>query len=268
MITKSIFSFSSYKDLMAHYLTGQSNRGQLTRAATALNCQRSYLSRVITEELHLTPDHAYNLSKFLKLSPDERNYLLTLVDFERAADSEYRGHLKGRLNEIKRKNDSLSERTHRQNVSMEAPEMHYFSSWFYSAIHFLTSIPAFQTVEALSEHLCLKENVVLRCLDFLRTHGFIEQKRNLWIYKRGEFHLPKNSPLVVLHHQNWRARALLDAQNFENNNIHFTSVQTLSREDAEKLKSVLLDFISTASLIAGPSNPETGVALMCDLFEI
>ena len=253
---------------MAHRLSGAGRRGQLSRASESLNCQRSYLSRVITEELHITPDHAFNLAKFWKLTSDEREYFQTLVEMDRAADSQYRAHLKARLLDAKRKHESIQERTNRSSLSIDAVQASYFSSWLWSAIHFLTSIPEYQSVEAIGDRLGLKHDSVLFYLRQLETLGFIENVNGRWKYKSGEFHAPKNSPLVLLHHQNWRGRAVVDAQEFETDNIHFTGVHTLSRVDFERLKELMLSFIAEATQVAGPSEPEEAIAITCDLFRI
>jgi plasmid maintenance system antidote protein VapI len=99
-------------------LSSKTQRGQLSRAAEALNCQRSYLSRVISESLQLTPDHAFKLARFWRLTSDEREYFQTMVDYERAGDPEYRAHLKQRLLEVKRKHESIQERTARTAFSV------------------------------------------------------------------------------------------------------------------------------------------------------
>lgn len=268
MENKSIFSFNSYKSVMAHMLSGKERRGQLTRAAEFLNCQRSYLSRVITENLHITPDHAYNLARFWKFSADERNFFQTLVEHDRAADIQYRQHLKSVLADLKRKHESIQERTQRTSLSVDALQASYFSTWIWSAIHFLTSIPEYQTPEALADRLGLKKDSVHHYLSLLETQGFVEHVKNRWIYKSGEFHAPKNSPMVILHHQNWRGRAIMDAQDFENSSVHFTGVLTLSKNDVERLKELLLNFVAEANQISGPSQPEEAVALTCDLFRI
>ena len=268
MKQKFVFSFNSYKDLMAYFLTGKTRHGELTKAAKALNCQRSYLSRVISENLHITPDHAFNLALFLRFSPHERDYFLSMVEYERSGDKNYREFIMRRLQDLKQKNESIAERTERKTLSFDGHQATYFSSWIWSAIHFLTSIPEYQNSDRIAERIGLNNEAVLIYLRSLEAQGFVVQENQKWKYHQGEFHAQKNSPLVLLHHQNWRMRAMIDAQNFDSESVHFTAVQTMSRKDATWIKELLLSFISEASLIAGPSSPEDGIVLACDFFKI
>ena len=263
-----VFSLNSYKSIMKRKLLGNENRGQITRAAEFLSCQRSYLSRVISEELQLSPDHALQLTLFWKMKPDERDYFITLVDHERAATPELRSFIQSKIIELKRKYDSIDNRTTRKTVGFDSNQVRYFSSWEWSAIHFMTSIPELQTPKKISERLGIKESEVSKKLKVLSEQGFVTETKGKWVYKGGEFHTPKNSPLVLLHHQNWRARAILDAQEYDRDSLHYTNVQTMSREDAEKVKSLLLEFISESNRIAGPSNPEEAVVILCDMFNV
>ncbi len=268
MKARSVFTFNSYKSLMSRMLLDPSLRGQLSRAAEYLNCQRSYLSRVISDKEHLTPDQAYMLCKFWKLNTDEREYFSTLVEYERAGQPEYRNFLKLKISEMKKKYESIQERTQRQSHVTDNLELQYFASWISCALQFLTMIPQYQNVNSLSERLCLKKEIVTEHLQQLQKRNLVELKQDKWINKSSNFHVPKESPLVMLHHQNWRSRAILDAQNINSDHVHFTGVYTLSFDDFQRVKDMLLNFIAEANLIVGPSKCEEGVAITCDLFRI
>lgn len=267
MSTK-IFEMSAYKEVMTSLLTGEGRRGELTRAAQSLGCQRSYLSRVLTEELHLTTDHAFKLAQYFKFSNDERDYFLALVESERAAGADYRSYWNAKATELRKKRARISEATNRQDLSVSQLHLNYFTSWTWSAIHFLTSIPEFQTVAAITARLGMTSEQVTLTLEGLQAQGLVESYRGKWRYKSGEFHVDKSSPLVIFHHQNWRQRAVLDSQNTQSEAVHYTAVQTLSRKDAEKLKALLLDFIRESSRIAGPSVPEEAIVLTLDCFSV
>ncbi|MGZ6468718.1 MAG: DUF4423 domain-containing protein [Bdellovibrionota bacterium] len=264
MKKRSIFEFSTYKEAMAAFLLAQ--RGQLSRAAEALSCQPSFLSRVMNSEIHLTPDHAFLLSEFWRLGAEEKEYFQAMVEHERAANAQFRASLKARLTAMKRAQENLQQRTSKEGFPVSQQEALYFSSWHWSALHFLVSVPKFQNVKALASRLGLSEELVLTYLRRLESFGFVTESRGTWRYASGQFHVPKDSPFVVMHHQNWRTRAVVDAQNPASEGIHYTTVLTLSLADVERLKALLLNFISESESIARPSDPQESVVLNCDLF--
>ncbi|MGE3608620.1 MAG: TIGR02147 family protein [Bacteriovoracaceae bacterium] len=269
LIKRKIFSFDSYKEALAYYLVEEAPWGYMTRASEHIGCQVSFLTRVIKDKPQLTPDHAFHLADFLRFNIEEKKYFLMLVDFERASDPEFKSHLKNELKELKKKNESISERTQRKYLTFEVFRANYFSSWIYTAIHFIVSCPNFQKIDAIATRFNVKKSVVKKCLQELEEQGLVEShKGEQWFFKSGNFHLEKNSPLVVLHHQNWRTRAIADAQDFSNDSIHFTSVCTLSEADAQKLKEMMLEFISNTNRVVGPSDNEECIAICCDLFKV
>lgn len=266
--TKAIFHFNSYKSIMSHLLLSADKRGQLSRASEFLNCQRSYLSRVISDKEHLTPDQAYMLSLFWKFTNAEREYFTTMVEYERAGQIEYRNFLKAKITEMRKKHESIQERTQRHTFVTDNLQLQYFSSWISCALQFLTMIPNYQTVTSLSERLCLNPALVTLYLEQLKKQNLVENTNNKWVNKSSDFHLPKESPLVLLHHQNWRNRAILDAQNTASDHVHFTGVYSVSIDDYQRIKEMLLSFLADTNLLIGPSKNEEGIALTCDLFRI
>jgi hypothetical protein len=123
-----------------------------------------------------------------------------------------------------------------------------------------------------SNMVSIKQNreasAVIECLETLQKWGFVKHAGNRWTYTAGEFHLPKESPFVLMHHLNWRTRAALDAQRPSSDSIHFTTVQTLSKKDITKLKELILQFVENCNGILQPSEPEEAIALACDFFPL
>lgn len=268
MSNHSIFSFESYKAILRHRLRDSSERGALSRAAEALNCQRSFLSRVMNAEIHLTPDHAFLLSRHWKLSNLENDYFKTLVEMERASTVDYRNSLEAKLEQLRQTHLSLSEKLQRPSLLIEAHQQAlYFSNWSWSAIHFLTSIPELQTTEAISVRLNLPHKIVLSQLEQLQVMGLVRKDKKKWIYNAGEFHLHRESPHVLTHHQNWRSRAAHSAQDTHGSGIHFTNIQTISKRDFEGARDLVLEFVGRCKELMDPSPPEEAVVITCDLFK-
>ena len=268
MKTRSVFEFNSYKKAMDHLLLKGATRGQLSRAAEMLKCQPSFLSRVIKSEIHLTPEHAFLLTRFWKMSSIEQAYFQTLVDFERAGESQFRSFLLQKLHELKEAHESSTKRSQKEDFSDADQRAVYFSTWIFSALHFLTTIPEFQTLKAISSRIGLTESTTLGYLRLLESMKLVRETKRGWEYAGGQFHVPKDSPFVVFHHQNWRTRSVMDAQDFKSDGIHFTSVLTLSKSDLQRLRELVIQFVSEANEISRPSEPEESAALLIDLFRI
>jgi len=265
---RSVYEFDSYKTIMGYFLTGEGQRGQLSRASELLKCQPSFLSRAITREIHITPDQAFMLTQFWQLNDNESTYFQNLVEWERASDPTYKNHLLNKIKELKKNHESLQNRTKKNDFELNEQQSIYFSSWIWSAIHFLVCIPEYQTVAKISSRLGLSEELILYYLEHLSKFGFIVKHGKKWEYQKGQFHLPKHSPFVSMYHQNWRTRSTIDSQNPHSDGLHYTSVLTLSKSDYSRLKELVLKFVSESDAIAKPSPSEEVVALTFDLFKI
>lgn len=265
---KPIFSYVSYKSYMKARLRSRSQRGATSRAAKALNCQVSFLSRVMNSHVHLTLDQAYLMAKHWKLERNESKCFMLLVEYDRSQERSYKDDLMREIQALKQVHESLSER-----MSRPAPEAAgldeaiYFSSWHWTAVHFLTSVKAFQTIASIAGRLSLPQTLIQSYLAQLQTWGLVQEMSGRWIYSKGGFHLAKDSPFVVQHHQNWRTKAILDSQLRDPSSVHFTNVQTIAEKDIPEIKELLLKFVSETKAIMDPSDPEEAVVLICDFFK-
>lgn len=266
---ESVFSFKDYRAYLQGWLENEpASHGKMTQMSRAAGCQRSYLSRVLHGHVHLTPDHAFGLCEYWKLSSLEREYFLLMVDMARASSSVYRKHLDNQLEELRRKRERLGERLERNRISSSQVEQTYYSSWHWSAIHILVSIPKFQTVKQISARLQLPERMVEETLVALEKFKLIKRSGSKWVFDSSDVHIPKESALSALHHQNWRARANLDAHLSQSDSVHYTVVQSLTEETFLKIKEKLLLFIEDQKALAGPSKEEELVCMTVDLFKV
>ncbi|MGE0614108.1 MAG: TIGR02147 family protein [Bacteriovoracia bacterium] len=266
--TPTVFDFDDYKDFLKATFSGKGTWGLISKLAEAAGCQRSYLSRVIHEEVHLTPDHGYGLGKGLRLNADEFEYFLALLEKARAASKSYREHLEAKIRRLKREHEDLSKRVQRPAQTVLSPQLQsYYSSWHWSAIHIAVSVPTLQTVPAISRRLSLPEAAVESALRQLHSMGLVKNDGGRWSYLPTELHTPKNSPYVNMHHANWRQRATLDAQDPTRDSLHYTVVQSMDRNAYEKIRREFLATIEQASNIARPAPEEKLVCITCDIFE-
>ena len=260
----SLFSFDDYKEILRKRV--QVNRGELSRAAEAVNCQKSHLSRVMGTHIHLTSDQAYDLCAHWQLKPAETEYFLLLVECARTGSAKRRKALLAKISELKRNHTDLTSRLKRDSLASTPHENLYYSVWYLSAIHILVSIPEFQTREAISKKLQLPEPVVETALESLQQMGLIKNSDKKWIFASANLHLPNHSPLISLHHNNLRQRAVVASAHKQDSNLHYTAVQSMSLETYNLIREKFLKMIDEVSAVAGPSKEEELVCFNMDFF--
>jgi uncharacterized protein (TIGR02147 family) len=264
----NVFDFADYKNLLNQLLKSEGARwGAVGQIATAIGCQRSYLSKVLHGKAELTMDQAHALARYLAFSPVATEYFLALVEKSRAASPAFRAHIDKRLAALKREHENLSEKMDRPRAPEDFRHAVYYSVWYYSAIHILTSVPGYQTPAAIAARLQLPLALVQDALKQLAEMELVKKEGRDWNFA-AEIHVGAQSALVALHHGNWRQRAVIDAAQPQGAGIHFTTVQAISRADFEKIRQNLLQFILTTTRTAGPSPSEEVYSFSCDLFRI
>ena len=263
----SIFSTDSYREVVLNWVKDQPH-GVLSRMAEALQCQNSHLSRVLNGHLHFVLDQAYAMSEFLNLGSDETDYFMSLVEFERSANPRYKTKLVQKMKSLKRRQENLSERFQLERIGEIQKEAVYYSSWMYSAIHILTTIPAYQEEGAISERLSLSLPLVRSVLSQLEQFGLVKKAGAKWKTTSEFIHLPKASPMNSVQNGNWRSRAVLKSQDYGADDLHYTVVQSLSRKDFEVVKQLFLDVLSKYKKVADPSKEEELACLCLDFFKV
>ena len=186
----------------------------------------------------------------------------------RAGSKNLKERITRKLKSLKSEHENLASRLKRPALQTDAENSVYYSAWAWSAIHILVSIPEFQEPRKIASKLKLDEKYVVRVLTQLQRIGLVKQSGKRWLYHSGSLHIPRHSPFVVTHHNNWRQKAMLHAQMEPDNGIHYTNVTSVSASAMENLKLLVLKFIDESTQIAGPSEPEELVAITIDFFNV
>jgi uncharacterized protein (TIGR02147 family) len=241
--------------------------GLISQMAEACGCQKSHLSRVLSGKFDLTLEQAAGLSDYFGFDEIESEYFLYLVQYVRAGTKQLKQKIARRIEHIRREQEDLSKRLNRPAIGVEEIEIIYYSAWYWSAIHILASIPSFQNVKAMALKLSLTEELVQNCLEILEQYNLVMRFGTIWKTTSTTIHLSRKSSLIALHHNNWRSRAVLNAQESKDRGLHFTIVQSVSKSDFEKIKQIFLENIDTYSKIAGPSKEEDLACFCLDWFK-
>ncbi len=264
-----VFDFNDYHDFLHYQIKDNSDvRGYLTQLAKAAECQKSYLSQVIKGRVHFTPEHATKLTLFWNLNDSESEYFIQLVHLGRTSFMPLIKKIRFRLKEIKSTRENFAQRFQQESVPSIEAQSSYYSSWIPGAIHVIVDIEKYRTLEAIATRLALPPNLVKSHLEILMSLGLVIKQGAQWLPTGKNIHLPKASMFTVVNHQNWKSRALLDCQMSDTAGVHYSAIQTLSTNDYENLKDLLLGFIDQQRKTIEPSKPEEIVCFTCDWFKI
>ena len=264
-----LYEAPGYREYLLFWLEHQDvTHGLRSRLATAIGCQNSHLTRVLREDVHLTLDQAHLTCKFLKLNELESEYFMILAERDRASDPSYRNKLIQKLKFLKSQRENLASRMEKQTFGDSQKEAIYYSSWHWSAIHVATMVPHLQSTVELARRLNLEPEFVQRSLKTLSDFGLVVQNGNKWKATTQSFHLPKTSPMNSVQHGNWRNRAVLKTQDPDEDGVHYTVVQTISKNDFETIKTIMFDSIDRYRNVADVSPEEDVVCFTLDFFKI
>lgn len=263
-----VFQFNDYKECIRSFVDfHKAQRGYQSLLAEAAGCQRAFISQALNSHVHLTPDHAVGLCQFWRLSDLETDFFMELVAYARAGTEAMRALSKRRLTNLRMRHADLGKKFSKASAQATTVHASYYSSWHYSAIHVLCSIPGYQTEDAISEKLGIPRLKTVRILSELQEMGVISKgPSGRWCPLKNDLFLGRDSVMTFNNHWNWRQKAIEDIQMGTEDSIHYTSLHALSRNDILEFKSLLINFISTTRELVAPSPEEEMVCITCDLF--
>lgn len=268
---KSIYEFNDYKRFLAGVEAARSGlqRGFRSRLAEAIGCQAPFITQVLNSSAHFSLEQAIRSARFIGLNSGEERFFLLMIQHSRAGNKELEQFFANEIQKMREEYLDISKRVKVDVVLSEVAKTHYYSHWYYSAIHVLVTIPKFRNTDSIAQALGLTRLQIQNALLFLTTHGLIEEKNGSFVPGNTQLHLGKKSPHVYQHHQNWRLKTLesLGADSYEQN-LHYSTVSSLSEKDVEKIRAMMLKVIEDYVEQVKPSKEETLYAFTLDFFKL
>lgn len=245
---KSVFDYKSYKDYLTDLIAAQPKKGRGFRTALAegVPCQIAYISQVLTGTRHFTLEQIEGINRFLGHNEDEGRFFLLLANFERAGTPALRTHYQKEMRRELDRHLNLKERFKAKEVLTGEAQAIYFGCWYHSAIHIALTIPTLRTKDALARAFNLPNGTVSKSLEFLTSVGLAEQNGIEYRPGNSGVYLGSASPLISQHHTNWRNRAIASLDPNNQDDLHYSAVVSIPREDFEKIKAFLAKTIEEA----------------------
>lgn len=265
---KSVFDFSDYKRYLEHIEEARKSfeRGFRSKLAEFIGCQSGYISHVLNGSAHFSLEQTLRITKFLEMSSSEQKYLLLLVEVARAGSPELRAHFEAEIKVAREAHLNIKDRVGDSQILTDKNQSIYYSSWHYLAVHVLVSLGGYDDAKSISEALKIPEELVGKILLFLIQNNIVVEAKGKLKPGLTQVHLNRESPLIRQHHTNWRIAAIQSLVNDTKTDIHYSTVSTLSRADAEKLRGEMVSLIEKYVATVAPSKEETMVGFNLDFY--
>ncbi len=265
-----VFGFSNYRDYLSFRLqSDEEARGYQKKLATAAGCQSSYLSQVLSTQANLTPEQSIGLAAFWNFDEDETEFFLSLVQHDRAGTPKLREHLLAKMEVLRIKHRTLSNRFQHVPAITDKVELEYYSTWYLPVIHTMVAVPEFRHAKAIARQLNLAVEVVENALETLARAGLAEKMDYGWTNAAGSIHLKSESPLNYVYHRNIREIAGRTMQQRNpGENVHYSAIYSLSKSDFDRLKQQMVAMLEESRSVIINSKEETAAIFALDFFQV
>lgn len=264
----AVFYYENYRTFLADLIAENSEtKGYRTRLAEAAGCQKSFLSQVMAERVHLTLDHAAAIAGFLNYDTDQSEYLIDLVTFARAAEGPLKKILYERL---------YRKKTDKRKISNQFPTSHqlefkhhaeFYTRWYVSAVYMLLGKD--QDAGVLSRRLGIEATLITDTLEMLERIGLTYRDSDGRFQKTQTFLFLKESPFKYSFRSSWRNVALLKQQLPDPEAAFFTMLWSVSIENRAKILRIFTEAIAAAQEICSAQQPEEDlICLNMDFFSV
>jgi uncharacterized protein (TIGR02147 family) len=263
----SVFDYDDSLQYIKDVIESQ-GYGYKAKLSEAIQCQSAYVSRVLGGLASFSLEQSERLNHFFAHSNAESDYFLTLSMRDRAGTAELKNYFNSTLQKLKKQRLDLKNHVAVSSEISERDRHVYFSSWIYGAIYVLTSIPEFQTIEAMSKRLRIPQKKMLAALDFLTGVGLVKKENSRYILSNSGMHIGSDNTLVTRHHLNWRTKALAAVEANKPEELHYSVAISVSEKDAEIIKEKLVNVMAEIQQILEPSKEEVAKVITLDFFDL
>ena len=270
MTREDLYSSSDYKEYVNRRIASlpSNGRGQLRRLAARIGVQPSVVSHVFNGPGHLSLEQAGRCTEFLELSELGAEYFVGLVQYARADSAQLKKIFSNQLRRVKNQGENEQNCWRmgdgRLNTDGQAK---YYSSWHYSGLHILASLPALRTRSSIGAHLGFSLIYVNKVVDFLIEAELLNENKGILAINSHRTKAERGSPFAAKHQTNWRIQAMEFLPKQAPDNLFYSFPMSLSREDAFIVRQKILDLIRDVGERVSGSMPERAYCLNIDWFD-
>lgn len=268
LMVKALYEYREYKAYLSDALQDL-GKGAKVRLAKACDCQPGYVSHVLNGTAHFSLEQAQKISEFLGHTKVHQSFFIFLVSKDRAGSADLKNFFETELTKIRESQLILKNRLQTRDALTVEQQAIFYSSWHYGAIHVGIMIPGCQTENGLSDYFQIPSKRVGDIVQYLEEINLIRRnEKGLLEITETQIHLSSDSPLISKHHTNWKMRSITSLDRVEKNDLHYSSVVTVSEGDVPKIRELMVQTIESIRGIVRTSKEESCYSYQFDLFHL
>jgi len=171
-----IWETTDYREYLTEKLGAEGSRtGLRKKLAAAIPVHTTFVSQVLKGRAEFSLEQAESINAFFDHTDDEGEYFILLLLKARAGSEKLKKRFERKIQVMRDERFNIKNRLEvEETVSLKDRER-FYSSFVYGAIHVLTAIENYRTVEALAEALKLSRHRVREIADFMLRLGVLKE---------------------------------------------------------------------------------------------
>lgn len=265
-----IYKYTDYKKIIRYKTKEQ----QITFTALAEKCrmQKSFLSMVLNQEMHLSEEQAFYVAEVFGFNRDETEYFLLLLQLARASTAKFSPYIKSKIHQIRHEKqklkDRLSPKTIKLNESNHIAYYDYYLNPLVQSIHMLLVIPKYQTsLQAIADRFSTTCEAVEKALSTLQKLGVVVHQAGRYESIIKSVHCDNGSQLSEQNHINARLQALQKKFLLAQHDYRFSAMISTDNTVKQKIVEEIKDMLSRCQALMQDSSPRDLYQLNIDLFQ-
>ncbi len=264
-----IFEFENYREYLEFRLDADGARSGLRKKmAEFIPVHTTYVSQVLKGRAEFSLEQAELINEFLEHSEDECEFFTLLLLRDRSHHSKLKRRFDIKIKTMRDERLKIKNRLSQTQEISQKDRERFYSNSLYAAIHVLSSLEEFQTIESLASGIKLSRKKIREMVDFLIRINILTEVGGRLKPNNSHVHLNSDSELILKHHINWRQHTINNLQFLNTEDLHYSACMTLSVADAAKIKESMLANLKANVDIISKSKDETAFVMSFDFYKL
>ena len=263
-----LFKLDDYKEALKLIIRNRAtgSRGAFKNIAEYLGVNPTYVSQVLSGSRHFSEEQIFSACEYLGTSQLEAQYLLILVQIERAGTFKLKDHFIKLRGQMRQQASKVSSRVPKTRELSETENATFYSHYLFSAIQIASSLDERVTFDFICKRFNLAPGRARKILDFLVDTQLILEMEGQFKPGTSFTHIDKSSPFALKHLSNWRLKAIDAAAEMSDEEMFYSVNFSVGKKDFEVLREKLVILIQDFLNIVKNSPSEDIAQFNLDLF--